>query len=149
MLRLALSRGHGSTICVTTLVATALPPVAAIGSRRSKYSEQPPTATSSPASARVRMALLNDCIGLSLRHFEHVSGERPVTPDGDACRRRRELARFFLCDFGLSEQEEVDVIRLHRVVGRRLEHVAGPSRTHETRSDDDGEVRLILLIGLA
>src|SRR5215468_3374632 len=128
MLRLALSRGHGSTIWVTTLVATALPPEAAIGSRRSKYSEQPPTVTSSAASASVRMALLNDCIGVSLRHFEHMPGEWPVATDGDACGRRRELTRLFLRDFGLSEQEEVDVVRLQRVIRRRLENIARPCR---------------------
>src|SRR5262249_12451065 len=136
MSRLALARGHGSTMWVTMLVATALPPDAAIGSRRARYSEQPPTEAVSPASASGRRALLNGRIGFPLRQIEHVPGERPVPGNRNLRRGRRELLGFLLGDFGLAEQEEVDVIRLHRVVGRRLEQVAGARRAHEARRDD-------------
>src|SRR5438876_8057221 len=111
MLRLALSRGQGSTICVTTSVATALPPDSAMVSRRSIYSEHPPSTARKAPSAMVRRALLNGRIGFPLLQIEHVSGKRPVAGDSDARRAWRELARLLARDFGLSQQEEINVIR--------------------------------------
>src|SRR5438105_1648371 len=102
MLRLALSRGHGSTIWVTASVAIALPPDRAIVSRRSIYSEHPPSTAKKAPSATLRRALLNGRIGFPLRQIEHVSGKRPVAGDSNACCAWRELARLFARDFGLS-----------------------------------------------
>ena len=69
--------------------------------------------------------------------------------DRDAGRLGRQLLCLFPRDFGLPEQEEVDVVRRQRVVDRRLDLVARPRRTHEVRRDDDDEIGLVLLIRLA
>src|SRR5262245_2621179 len=93
MLRLALASGQGSTIWVTTLVATALPPERAIVSRRSRYSEQPPSMAMRAPRANVRRGLLNRRIGFSLRHVKHVPHKRLSIGNRDPLSERRELAR--------------------------------------------------------
>src|SRR4029077_19450149 len=133
MLRLALAGGQGSTVWVTMLVATALPPESATESRRSRYSEQPPRTANNPASATVRMTLLNCRIGFPLRHVEHVTGERTVAGDRKTRRNGRTLACLFPHGFHFSKQEEVGIVRRQGIVGRRLDHIAGPRRTHEVR----------------
>src|SRR5262249_8788683 len=117
-------------MCVTTFVATALPPDRAIGSRRSRYSEQPPRMASRVASASRRITLLNGRIGFPPWQIEHVTSERPVRGDCDTGRLGRQFLSLLPRDLGLPEQEEVDVIRRQRVIGRRLDLVAGPCRTH-------------------
>src|SRR5665213_938468 len=93
ILRLAESRGHGSTICVTWSVATALPALSETASRRSRYSEQPASnAASAAPSARVRSALIDGNIGPP-RHVEHMPGERPGLGARDG-RRHRQLLGF-------------------------------------------------------
>src|SRR6476660_9769320 len=121
MLRSALSRGQGSTICVIILVATALPPDLAMVSRRSRYSEQPPSTARKAPSARLRRTLLNDRIGAPLRQIKHVSGKWPVAGNRDTSCGRCELACQLPRDFGLAQQEEIDVVRRQRIVGRRLD----------------------------
>src|ERR1039458_8213392 len=117
-------------------------------SRRSRYSEQPASVASTAASAAKRMTLLDDRIGYPLRHIEHVPGEWPVACGGNTSGGGRERARLFPRDLGLAEQEEIRVVWRQRVVSRRLDHVARARRTHEMRRDDDGEIGLVLLIGL-
>src|SRR5262245_3764359 len=149
MLRLALSRGQGSTIWVTTSVATAFPPESAIVSRRSRYSEQPPSITKRAPRASVRSALLNGRIGFPLRQIKHVPDKRFAVGNDDGRIQKRGLTRLLPGDLGLSHQEEVDVIRRQGVVGRRLDLITRPRRTHEMRRDNDGEVGFVLLVGLA
>ncbi len=48
----------------------------------------------------------------------------------------------------LADQEEVGVVGRQRAVERRLDHVARRRRPHEMRRDDDGEIGLVLLVGL-
>src|SRR4029077_17332731 len=102
MLWSALAGGHGSTIWVTMLVATALPPDRAMVSRRSRYSEQPPSTTRRAASANVRSALLNGRIGLSLRQIKHVPGKRLVAGDSETGRGRCRLGSLLPASPGLS-----------------------------------------------
>src|SRR5262249_15165222 len=149
MFRLALSRGQGSTIWVTTSVATALPPDSAIVSRRSRYSEQPPSMAKRAPRASVRSTLLNGRIGLPLRQIKHVADKRFAVRNYDGRIQEREFACLLPADLALSHQEEVDVIRRQGVIGRRLDLIARPRRTHEMRRDNDGEIGFILLVGLA
>src|SRR5271169_4758128 len=100
MLRLALSRGQGSTMWVTLSLATASPALSAMLSRRSTYSEQPASAASTAAIESLRMALLDGRIGYPPWQIEHVPGERPVAGGGDAGGDRRERARLFPRNFG-------------------------------------------------
>src|SRR5262245_20661762 len=136
MFRLALSRGQGSTMWVTISVATALPPERAIVSRRSRYSEQPPRTAIRVPSANVRRGLLNRGIGFPLRQVKHMPHKRLAIRNRDSRSERRELARLLPRKLGLSQQEEVDVVWRQGVVGRRLDFVAWPRRTHEMRRDD-------------
>src|SRR5664280_2181687 len=92
MSRLALSRGHGSTMWVTSFVATELPPLSAMVSRRSRYSEQPASVANKTASASLAATLLNGCIGTPSWHVEHVAGERLIAGGGDAHHDRRHRA---------------------------------------------------------
>src|SRR5262245_7581758 len=149
MLRFALSSGHGSTMWVTMLVATALPPERAIVSRRSRYSEQPPSTAIRAPSANACSDLLNRRIGFPLRQIKHVPHERLAIGNCDSLSEGRELACLLPRKLGLSEQEEVDVVWRQGVVGRRLDFIARTRRTHEMRRDDDGEVGFVLLVGLA
>src|SRR5471032_45422 len=118
MSRLALSRGHGSTIWVTLSLATALPPLSAMLSRRSRYSEQPASVANTAASASVTLNLLNGRIGNPLWHIEHVPGERLIASSGDALHGWRKRARLFPRHLHLAHQEEIRVVRRQRVVGR-------------------------------
>src|SRR5512135_467664 len=97
----ALSTGQGSTICVTLLVATASPPCSEMVSRRSRYSEQPPSAASTRPSASARPDLLNGRIGTPPWHIDHVPGERLLLGDGDLRGRRRQSPGFGAADLGL------------------------------------------------
>src|SRR5476649_945673 len=101
---------------VTSLLATELPPCKAMLSRRSRYSEQPPSVANSTASASVPASLLNGCIGDSPWHIEHVSGERLLAGGGDAGHQGREGAGLRLRHFHLAHQEEVGVVGRQRVV---------------------------------
>src|SRR5512132_3289355 len=107
-------------------------------SRRSRYSEQPPSVASTAASKSVRMALLDGRIGYPLRHIKHVPGKRPATGGGKAGRGGRQCAHLFPRDLGLAEQEEIRVVRRQRIIGRRFDDVTRPRRTHEVRRNDDG-----------
>src|ERR1700690_1136179 len=138
----ALARGQGSTIWVTLLVATASPPPSEMVLRRSRYSEQPASAASSAASASVRKILLDGRIGIPLRQIEHVPGERAAAGVGEAGRGGRERDRLRSCELGFAEQKEVRIVRWQRVIGRRLDDVARPRRSHQVRRYDDGEICL-------
>src|SRR5262252_8013532 len=131
MLRSALSRGQGSTICVIMLVATALPLNRVMLSLRSRYSEQPPSAANRAPNATVRIVLLNGRIGVPLRQVKHVPCKRLVAGVGKAGRNGREPACLFPCDLGLSEQEEIDVIWRQGVVCRCFDFISRSRRTHE------------------
>src|SRR5262249_47469833 len=135
MLRLALSRGQGSTIWVTMFVATALPLCRVIVSLRSRYSEQPPIAAKSTPSAKVRSALLNGRIGIPLRQVKHVPGKGLVAGIGEAGCDGRKPPSLFPRDLGLSQQKEIDVIRRQSVIRRRPDFISRPRRTHEMRRD--------------
>ena len=65
-----------------------------------------------------------------------------------AGRGGRERGRLRARDLGLAEQEEVGIVGRQRVVGRRLIDVARPRRTHQMRRHDNGEIGLVLLVGL-
>src|SRR5215475_368484 len=149
MLWLALSGGQGSTICVTMLVATALPLNRVMVSLRSRYSEQPPSAAKRAPSANVRSALLNGRIGTPLRHVKHVTGKRLIAGVSKAGCNGRKPACLFSRDLGFSKQKEIDVIRRQRVICRHFDLIPRPGRTDEMRRDNDGEVGFVLLIGLA
>src|SRR6185437_1435750 len=149
MLRSALSRGHGSTIWVASLVATELPPPRRMVSRRSRYSEQPASAVSEAASASVRSVLMDGRIGYSPWKIEHMPGERTVAGGGELGRDGRECESLLPRDLGLAEEEEVRIVGRQRIVGGRADNVARPHRAHQMRRDDDGEVGMVLLIGLA
>src|SRR5690242_11509970 len=147
MSRSADAGGHGSTICTTLSLSTALPPNGEMASRRATYSEQPASATKTSVSAPARTRSVYR-IEASPRHIEHVAGERLVAGRGDALLGGGRRAGAVPRHLGLAEQEEVGVVRRHGVVGRRADGVTRPRRTHEVRRDDDGEVRLVLLVVL-
>src|SRR5476649_1839925 len=48
--------------------------------------------------------------------------------------------------FDLAHQEQIDVVDRKRVIERRCDDVARTGRTNEPRSDNDGEIGLVLLI---
>src|SRR5262245_49938196 len=123
MLRLALSRGQGSTIWVTTSVATAFPPESAIVSRRSRYSEQPPSITKRAPRASVRSALLNGRIGFPLRQIKHVPDKRFAVGNDDGRIQKRGLTRLLRGDLGFSHQEVFDVFMRIGVGGWRVDGV--------------------------
>src|SRR6185437_12769432 len=148
MLLLAASRGHGSTICTTLSPSTALPPSGEMASRRARYSEQPASEARASRSPPARSKSVSRRIGASPWHVEHVAGERLIAGGRDALLGGRRRAGTLARHFGLAEQEEVGVARRQRVVGRRADAVAGPGRPHQMRRDDDGEIRLVLLVGL-
>src|SRR5215831_17239685 len=102
----ALARGQGSTIWLISLVATALPPLSAIVSRRSRYSEQPASAVSSAASANARNRLLDGRIVVSFGQIEHMTGERTVAGRSDAVKDRSQRHRLLAGELGFAEQEE-------------------------------------------
>src|SRR6185312_13812909 len=148
MFLLALSRGHGSTIMVTSLVANALPPLSEMVSRRSRYSEQP--ASSTPSAASASAGLMDRGIGNPYRfgQIEHVPGVRLLLGFGEARALGRQLLGLLVGQFGLAQQEEVDVVRRDRVVARDLELVARARGTHDVRRLDDRQIGLVLLVGL-
>src|SRR6185437_1778440 len=82
MSRSADAGGHGSTICTTLSLSTALPPNGEMASRRATYSEQPARATSTSVSAPARTRSV-DRIEVSPRHVEHMAGEWLVAGGGN------------------------------------------------------------------
>src|SRR6476469_5133072 len=137
MFLLALSRGQGSTIMVTSLVATALPPLSEMVSRRSRYSEQPASSTASAASASA--GLMDRGIGNPYRfgQIEHVPGVRLLLGFGEARDLGRELLGLLVGQFGLAQQEEVDVVRRDRVVARHFGLVTRRPRPPNVRVNDN------------
>src|SRR5665213_2730841 len=156
MSRLALSRGQGSTIWVTRLVITASPASSEMASLRRMYSEQPPSSAMRPTEATARrivpalvcMDLLKLGMRILLRQVEHMAGKRQVGRRSNARGGGREPARLGARDFGLAEQEEVTVVRRQAIVSRRLDQIARARRLDQMRRHDDGEIGLVLLIGL-
>src|SRR4051794_25535402 len=82
-----------------------------------------------------------DDIGPLLAHIQHVTDELLLVTDCKPHLGRRDLV--------LAHEEEVDVVRGQGVVERRPDQIARPRRPHEARRHDDGEIGLVLLIGLA
>src|SRR5438105_11516511 len=138
--------GHGSTMWVTLLAATASPAARLTVSRRSRYMSVQAPSSVVAASARIApRALLGDDlardIALSLRDIEDVADRRRA-----AIRDALEAALHRHGDFRLTEQEEFRIVRWPRAVERRAQHVTGTSRAREARRDDDDEVGFLLLI---
>src|ERR1700735_3809470 len=57
----------------------------------------------------------------------------------------RHIVGIFLFQLHLAEQEEIDIIAGQHLVGRPGELLAGGSRRHQMRSDDDDKVAVVLL----
>src|SRR6516165_1367393 len=112
-------------------VATAFPPNRVTVSRRSRYSEQPPSTERRAPSASARSASLNGRIGAPIRQVKHVSSKRLVASIGEASGGGRESAGLFARDLGLSQQEKVEVIWRQRVIGRRFDLIARAGLAHE------------------
>src|SRR5947209_13743433 len=142
MLRSPARVGHGSTIWVTLLAATASPAAKLTVSRRSRYMSVHAPSSVVAASARIvaPRALLRD-IAHSLRDIEDMADRRRA-----AVRAALEPPLHRCGDLRLAEQEEFRIVRRPRAVERRAQHVAGPGRAHETRRHDDDEVGLFFLI---
>src|SRR4029077_7993707 len=146
MLRSPARSGHGSTIWVTLLAATASPAAKLTVSRRSRYMSVQAPSNVVAASARIapRMLLRDDLardIALSLGNVEDVADRRLA-----AVRDALEAPLHRYRDFRLAEQEEFRIVRGARAVERRAQHVAGTGRAHEARGDDDDEIGFFLLI---
>src|SRR5437016_4330003 len=146
MLRSPARSGHGSTMWVTLLAATASPAAKLTVSRRSRYMSVHAPSSVVAASARIApLALLRDDlardIALSLRDIEDMADRRRA-----AVRAALEAALHRHGDFRLAEQEEFRIVRRPCAIERRAQHVARPGRTHEPRRHDDDEVGLFLLI---
>src|SRR4051812_43811656 len=146
MLRSPARIGHGSTMWVTLLAATASPAARLTVSRRSRYMSVQAPSKVVAASARIApRALLGDDlardIALSLRDIEDVADRRRA-----AVRDALEAALHRHGDFRLAEQEEFRIVRRARIVERRAQHVTGTGRAHEVWRDDDDQVGLSLLI---
>src|SRR3954462_4594802 len=142
MLRSPARGGHGSIMWVTLLAATASPAPKLTVSRRSRYiSVQAPSRVVA-ASARIAANLFRDIDGLPLGDVENMAdrGRAPVGAAADATVHRHG-------DFGLTEQEELGVIRRLCRIERRAQHVTWAGRAYEMRRHDDDEVGLFLLIG--
>src|SRR5256885_8188203 len=131
MLRSPARIGHGSTMWVTLLAATASPAAKLTVSRRSRYMSVQAPSSVVAASARIvpRMLLRDDLardIAPSLGDIEDV-----------ADRRRAAVGNAFdppfhrHGDFRLAEQEEFRIVRRTRAVERRAQHVAGAGRAHQ------------------
>src|SRR5688572_26531527 len=143
MLRSPARAGHGSTMWVTLLVATASPAAKLTVSRRSRYMSVHPPRAVAAASARVApRRLFRDIDGLSLGNVEDVA-DRQRAAVGDAL----EPAVHRYGDLALSEQEKLGIVRRLRAIERRAQHVAGAGRAHEARRHDDDEVGFLFLIG--
>src|ERR1041385_3293083 len=141
MSRLPAFGGHGSTMWVTLLAATASPAAKVTVSRRSRYMSVQAPSSVVAVSARIAPRKLFRDIGVSLGDVEDVA-DRQGAAVGDAL----EPAILRHGDFGLTHQEEVHVVRRLRAVERRAQHVAGAGRADETRRYDDDEVGFLLLI---
>src|ERR1043166_2800352 len=103
MLRSPARGGHGATMCVTLVAATAAPAAKLTVSRRSRYMSVHPVSAVAAASTRIApRRLLRDIDGLSLGDIEDVAdrGRAPVRAAIDAPVHRHS-------DFGLAEQEEL------------------------------------------
>src|ERR1043165_4387441 len=116
--------GHGSTMWVTLLTATASPAAKLTVSRRSRYMSVQPV--SAVAAARAKIAprkLFGDIDGLSLGDVEDVAdrGGAPIRAALEAAVHRHG-------DFGLAEQEELGVVHRLRCIERCAQHVARASR---------------------
>src|SRR5215470_16398650 len=107
-------------------------------------SAQPLSVVPTAITAAKVLVLADDDIVASLwkiehmsRKIEHVSGIRQLSTHRGTQACARQLAFAF--------KEEIGVVARHRIVERRLDWIAGTSRPHQTRRDDDGEVGLVLL----
>src|ERR1041385_2216466 len=143
MLRSPARAGHGSTMWVTLLAATASPAAKLTVSRRSRYiSVHPPSAVAA-ASARIApRKLFCDIDGLPLGDVEDVAdrGRAPIRAAANAAIHRHG-------DLRLAEQEELGIVRGLGGIERRAQHVTRARRTYQARRHDDDEVGFILLVG--
>src|ERR1700741_3169550 len=141
MLRSPARGGHGSTMCMILLVATASPAAKLTVSRWSRYTQ--PLRRGAVASASIApRKLFRDINGLSLGDVEDVA-DRGRTPVGAAA----QPALHRHGDFRLTKQEELGIVRRLCAVERRAQHVAGPGGAHKVRRHDDDEVGFLLLKG--
>src|SRR6185295_4863704 len=106
MLRLPACSGHGSIMCVTLLTATASPAAKLTVSRRSRYMSVQAPSNVVAASARIAPRKLFRDIDVSLGDVEDVT-DRQRAAIGDAL----DAAVHRHGDFGLSEQEEIRIVR--------------------------------------
>src|SRR5262245_2002741 len=126
----------------TLLAATASPAAKLTVSRRSRYmSVHPPSAVAAASARTAPRRLFRDIDGLPLGDVEDVA-DRAGTP----IRAALDAAVHRHGDFGLTEQEELGIVRRLGAVERRAQHVAGAGRAHQTRRYDDDEVGFFLLI---
>src|SRR4051794_38679786 len=105
MLRSPARSGHGSTMWVILLVATASPAPKLTVSRRSRYMSVQAPSSIVALSARSAPKLFRDIDGLSLGDVEDMAdqGRAPVRAAAQAAIDRHG-------DFGLSHQKEVDIV---------------------------------------
>src|SRR5947199_8762136 len=128
MLRSPARAGHGSIMWVTLLVATASPAAKLTVSRRSRYMSVQAPSSVVAASARIAASLFCDIDGLPLGDVEDVAdrARAPIRTAADATVHRHG-------DFGLTEQEELGIVRRLRRIERRAQHVTGTGRAYEVR----------------
>src|SRR4029078_9680058 len=142
MLRSPARAGHGSTMWVTLLVATASPAAKLTVSRRSRYmSVHPVSAVAAASASNAPRKLLRDIDDLSLGDVEDVTdrGRAPVCPAANAAIHRHGY-------FRLTEQEDLGTVRRPRAIERRAQRVARAGRAHQARRHDDHEIGFFLLI---
>src|SRR5689334_15195847 len=134
MLRSPARAGHGSTMCVILLAATALPAPKLTLSRRSWYMSVVHAPSSIVAASASRAAPLFRDMTLSLGDVEDVADlrRRAVGAALDPALHRHG-------DFRLAEPEEFEVVRRPRGVERRAQHVSRARRAHDARRHDDDE----------
>src|SRR5579862_3175106 len=110
MLRSALAAVHGSTISVSRSVASALPPLSSIVSRRSVYSEHPASSRARPAAhASERRKVSVGCMRKLRRCYQikRMPGVRLVGSGDDARLDRAKGARLVTGEVGLAEEKEI------------------------------------------
>src|SRR3954452_13042902 len=141
MLRSPARAGHGSTMWVTLLVATASPAAKLTVSRRSRYMSVQAPSSVVAASARIAPKLFRDIDGLPLGDVEDMAdrGRAPIRTAANPAVHRHG-------DFSLAEQEELGVVRRLCGIERCAQHVTRTGRAHEARRYDDDEIGFTLLI---
>src|ERR1044072_8814361 len=107
--------GHGSTMCVTLLAATASPAAKLTVSRRSRYmSVQAPSSMVAESARIAPRKVFREIDGLSLGGVEDVA-DRGGAPVGAALEPPLHLHG----DLGLTEQEELGIVRRLGRIERR------------------------------